>query len=202
MARRKEYTYEWNTHEVLHAATKTCKRCGGCGFHQEEICNCVFRNIFEVCHEQFKQSATTASTGIVTQGITCSRPTEDFAADFTLVGNRVLADRPLLQQVFQMYFLECDKWTVVALRNELTLPVFLSRRMKINNNLLFRRVFEVKVILGRAFRELQPYALYPLKEYFTKGTCNVMLHVQELLATPMEEVVEYTPDDEEFLLVA
>ena len=44
-------------------------------------------------------------------------------------------------------------------------------RLKIDRGLFFHAVYRIEQTLGRTFRELQPYGLYPLDEYFS-GTVN------------------------------
>jgi hypothetical protein len=91
--------------------------------------------------------------GIKVVGITCSRPAEEYVADFAVVGRRALRERPLLLVVFDLYILE-GLSTACCLR-----------KLKIQQNVFFRRVFQIKQELGRAFREVQPYPLFPLAAY-------------------------------------
>lgn len=151
--RKTEEDFHWSPTEVRLLSSTACPRCAGGGYANDaEICHCVFRRIFETCHRRYEQTASMA-TGVLVTGITCSRPAEEYAADFVLVGRRALQQRPLLLAVFNLYIVD-------GLPTQMCL-----RKLKIAQNVFFRRVFQIKQELGRAFREVRPYPLYPINEY-------------------------------------
>ena len=73
-------------------------------------------------------------------------------ADFCLVARRVLDDDD--HRLFRYYFLLGADWQLCA------------RRINMDRGNFFHAIYRVERLLGRAFSELQPYALYPLDEYF------------------------------------
>jgi hypothetical protein len=151
-------TFEWTDVDVRTSAHPKCNRCHGTGWFElgTTVCNCVFRSIFEACYRQYI-STNPYTSRVVSCGITVGRPSEEYAADFVMVGRRALADRPLLLEVFNLYIVS-GLDTVTCLR-----------KLNLNQGLFFRRVFSIKQVLGRAFRELRPYPLYPVNEYFARG---------------------------------
>jgi hypothetical protein len=85
-------------------------------------------------------------------GQTYSRKREEYIADFCLVSRRVLEDSEY--RVFKYFFLLGADWKLCC------------RQMKIDRGTFFHEVYRVEQILGREFADLEPYALYPLNEYF------------------------------------
>lgn len=84
--------------------------------------------------------------------MTWSRRDEDYIADFCLVSRRTLTD--FEHKVFRFHFLLGGDWKLCC------------RQMKIDRGTFFHAVYRVEQKLGRVFRELQPYSLFPLDEYF------------------------------------
>lgn len=73
-------------------------------------------------------------------------------ADFYLVTKRTLDAFEF--QLFRFHFLLGADWKLCC------------RRLKIDRGRFFHAVYRIEQKLGRVFRELQPYALFPLDEYF------------------------------------
>ena len=73
-------------------------------------------------------------------------------ADFCLVAKRTL-DRDE-HRVFRFHFLLGADWRLCC------------RQMKVDRGTFFHSVSRIEQNLGRAFARLEPYALYPLDEYF------------------------------------
>ena len=73
-------------------------------------------------------------------------------ADFCLVSRRTLDD--LEHQVFKYHFLLGAGWKLCC------------TRLNIDRGTFFYRIYRIEQKLGRIFCELEPYALYPLNEYF------------------------------------
>ncbi len=73
-------------------------------------------------------------------------------ADFCLVSQRNLDE--FENKVFRFHFLLGADWRLCC------------RQMKIDRGTFFHAIYRIEQRLGRAFRELQPFPLFPLDEYF------------------------------------
>lgn len=82
-----------------------------------------------------------------------SRKNEEYVADFCLVSSRFLNKTE--HTIFKYHFLLGADWKLCC------------RRLKIDRGTFFHIVYRIQHRLGRAFRELEPYALYPLSDYFS-----------------------------------
>ena len=87
------------------------------------------------------------------QRYTFSRKTEDYMADFCLVSRRALDDFDYM--VFRYYFLLGVDWKLCC------------RRLNCDRGIFFHAIYRIEQRLGRTFRELEPYGLYPIDEYFS-----------------------------------
>jgi hypothetical protein len=158
---------EWTRSETLALASARCHACEGLGLKQgrgKQIvpCKCVFRSIFRACYAKFKDcvershaisrpSQEVWGTG-VNRRATWGRKTEEFVADFCLVAQRNLT--PAEHQIFRFHYLLAADWRLCAARLQLTRGEF------------FGRTYRIEEKLGQVFRELKPYSLFPLDEYF------------------------------------
>jgi hypothetical protein len=92
------------------------------------------------------------------------RRSEEFAADFCLVSKRHLT--PAQYQLFKFHFLLGADWKLCC------------RRLKMERGAFFHEVYRIEKLLGEVFATLQPYALYPVDEYFgtviTRAKANVI----------------------------
>jgi hypothetical protein len=101
-----------------------------------------------------------------------SRKQEEFVADFCLVSRRSLEDDEYT--IFKYHFLLGADWKLCC------------RRLKIDRGIFFHMVYRIEQRLGRVFCELEPYALYPLNEYFggvvlkKSASCQFRVHYQPL----------------------
>jgi len=84
--------------------------------------------------------------------MTFARLDEDYICDFCLVSRRTLTD--FEHEVFRNHFLLGADWGLCC------------RQMKIDRGTFFHAVYRIQQKLGRVFRELEPYSLFPLDEYF------------------------------------
>ncbi|MGA2132730.1 MAG: hypothetical protein ABSH50_10590 [Bryobacteraceae bacterium] len=84
--------------------------------------------------------------------MTYGRKVEEYLADFCLVSRRTLTG--LEYDVFRFHFLLGADWKLCCWR------------LAIDRGTFFHTVYRIEQKLGRAFRELEPYSLYPLDEYF------------------------------------
>jgi hypothetical protein len=85
-----------------------------------------------------------------------SRSREDFSADFCLVSRRTLSGFDY--RVFRFHFLLGADWKLCC------------RQLGIDRGTFFHSVYRIEHLLGRAFAEVEPYALYPVDEYFSGMT--------------------------------
>ena len=83
---------------------------------------------------------------------TRGRKDEEFVADFCLVARRALSDCE--HKLFRYHFLLGADWKLC------------TRKLGIDRGTFFHRVYRIEQKLGRVFRELEPYGLFPLDEYF------------------------------------
>ena len=91
--------------------------------------------------------------------VTWGRKDEEYIADFCLVARRTLDD--VEYQIFRYHFLLGADWRLC------------SRRLSLERGNFFHAVYRIEQKLGRTFRELQPYSLYPLDEYFHGAGAHV-----------------------------
>jgi hypothetical protein len=87
-----------------------------------------------------------------------SRPAE-FRADFELIAKRTLSTDDWA--VFSAHHLMGNEWRVCC------------QRLGMSRGNYFHAVYKLENELGRVFRELKPYPLYPLDEYFQPVTRTV-----------------------------
>jgi hypothetical protein len=83
---------------------------------------------------------------------TWGRKDEEYIADFTLVAMRTLTEYE--GKLFRYHFLLGADWKLCC------------RQLKMDRGNFFHAVYRIEQRLGRVFRELEPYALFPLDEYF------------------------------------
>ena len=91
--------------------------------------------------------------------MTWGRKEEEYCADFLLVTKRTLT--PEEYQIFAFYHLQGADWKLCC------------RRLNMDRGLFFHAVYRIEQKMGKTFRELQPYALYPLDDYFHKSAMDV-----------------------------
>jgi hypothetical protein len=106
---------------------------------------------------------------------TFGRKEEEYIADFSLLSRRVLTDGE--HRIFRYHFLLGADWRLCC------------RKLKIDRGTFFHTVYRIQQRLGRAFREVQPYGLFPLDEYFN-GT---MRNPIPALGLPGAKVIPMRP---------
>jgi hypothetical protein len=120
----------------------------------------VYRAVFRACFFRFRECSEVTLTGSVSletnrgpQGrVTFSRKREEFMADFCLVSRRTLDEDE--HKLFRFHFLLGADWRLCC------------TRMCLDRGEFFHAVYRIQQRLGHAFADLEPYALYPLREYF------------------------------------
>ena len=74
-------------------------------------------------------------------------------ADFCLVSRRVLDEQQY--KIFKYHYLLGADWKLCC------------RKLGMERGAFFHEAYRIEQKLGRTFRELKPFALYPLDEYFS-----------------------------------
>jgi hypothetical protein len=90
---------------------------------------------------------------------TWGRKDEEYIADFCLVSKRTLDE--FEYKVFRFHFLLGADWRLCC------------RKLGIDRGNFFHTVYRIQQKLGRVFRELEPYSLFPLDEYFNGAVRGV-----------------------------
>ena len=163
--------FDWNHSETIALAKESCTQCQGNGLRRgngasaDAPCNCVLRSVFRVCYSRFQYCAQRerhmthvrlAILGGRVRRAVWGRKDEEFIADFCLVSKRYLDEEEY--KLFRFHFLLGADWKLCC------------RQLKMERGVFFHNVYRIQQKLGRAFCELQPYALYPLDEYFGGNT--------------------------------
>jgi hypothetical protein len=124
-------------------------------------CNCVLRAIFRACYARFRHCVgkekymSRISLEFVPgreRSFSWGRKDEEYAADFILVSRRTLD--PVQYRIFKYHYLLGADWKLCC------------HRLGIDRGNFFHAVYRIEETLGRIFRELEPYSLFPLDEYF------------------------------------
>ena len=84
---------------------------------------------------------------------TWGRKNEEYAADFILIAKRTLT--PEDYKMFNYHFLLGADWKLC------------TRKLKLDRGTFFHGIYRIQQTLGRTFRELKPYGIYPVDEYFS-----------------------------------
>lgn len=159
---------EWNRSETIALASLKCAQCTGLGLRNGRAgtlvpCGCVLRQIFRACYDRFKSCVKTEKSitsvrlehiggGGRNRGIIYGRKTEEYIADFILMTKRTLtADE---WRLFNWHYLLGADWKLCC------------QRMGVERGNFFHACYRIEHKLGRAFRETEPFGLFPLDEYF------------------------------------
>jgi hypothetical protein len=171
---------QWNRSQAIALASDECSQCHGVGMITGKRgisvpCNCVLRGVFRACYGKFIECtyqekhvsrARLEMSGGSNRRYSYGRKEEEFVADFFLVSRRTLDPKEF--QVFRYHYLLGADWRLC------------SRRLKMERGEFFHMVYRIEQRLGRVFRELKPYALFPLDEYFgTSGRVDVAAAAQQ-----------------------
>lgn len=177
---------DWTRSDTIALANHTCTRCHGVGLHigrtgQMVPCNCVLRSIFRACYARFRHCATKekfmsrVSLDFMPgreRNSSWGRKDEEYMADFILISRRTLSEFDY--QIFTFHYLLGADWKLCC------------RRMKIDRGAFFHAVYRVQQELGRVFRELEPYSLFPLDEYFHGPARSV--HASAVEPVPLSRI--------------
>jgi hypothetical protein len=158
---------QWSRSETLALSTRKCAHCRGTGLRfgkrgKLSPCQCVLRRIFRVCYAKFRECVSREKfvsrpslerRGGATGRLTWSRKHEEYAADFLLVTRRALTERQM--EIFRVHYLLGADWRLCV------------RRFQMEKWAFFHDIYIMEQKLGRLYRELEPYSLFPLDEYFS-----------------------------------
>jgi hypothetical protein len=164
---------EWNRSETIGLASATCVFCRGLGQRKTsekgevKTCKCVFRAIFRACYTRYRhcmeltgrssQMSLESTNGPIGYRI-WGRRNEEYLADFEKVSRRHLAG--VDQQIFNLHYIDGADWKVC------------TAKLGIDKGTFFHSIYRIQEHLGRIYRELEPYSLFPLDEYFTSHSRN------------------------------
>ena len=161
---------EWTRSETVGLSLAQCTTCHGLGLRmvkrdKEAPCNCVLRAIFRACYRRFKKCIEQEKhlsqckiqfTGGRERSMAWGRKDEEYIADFLLMVRRLLSDDEY--RLFSYRYLLGADWRLCAMR------------LKMDRGDFFHHLYRLEARLGKAFREVTPYGLYPLDEYFHGAT--------------------------------
>jgi hypothetical protein len=159
---------EWTRTETIAMASAACVFCRGLGLRYTDKlgvarpCSCVFRAIFRACLNRYQRCQSSAERikpvtheyfG-ATQGLrSYGRRNEEYIADFEAISRRILDAEEM--EVLRLYFFQSKDWK------------FCAEKLNSNRGNIFHMVYCIEEKLGRAFRETEPYGLFPVDEYFS-----------------------------------
>ena len=165
--------------ETIALANSKCVRCAGLGTSKNSACKCVYRRIFRVCLNRWRriQGQTVPVTCVRFDRVqpggggrrTWGNKDREYCADFELVARRSLTEQE--NRIFRLHYLAGADYNLCC------------RRVKIDKGNFFHAIYRIEEKLGRVFRHMKPYALFPLDEYFagvqTKGTATALKVVEK-----------------------
>jgi len=161
----------WTSQAAGELARFGCRECRGTGLLPGSafaLCNCVCRRVFRICYNRFRSCAE-AEAGAravkfrempsgVDRHMVWVRRNEDYCADFQAAARRVL--HPGLYRTFRVYHLLGAGLDLVA------------RQFHLCRTDVFDQVLEIEARVGRELALLQPYSLYPPREYMKTAAGN------------------------------
>jgi hypothetical protein len=149
-------------------ALGSCTKCDGSGVDQGKSCACVNRGVFRAVLRKFRECATyghnlrprsieaiSGPQGKTPQGCKNS----EYLADVHLTGKRTLSTDDW--RIFSAHHLLGADWKLCC------------QRLGMSRGNFFHACYRIEETLGRVFRELKPYALFPIDEYFQAVTRTV-----------------------------
>ena len=159
--------YQWTRADVLGLARTDCATCHGRGWFFSTpgyACHCVTRAIFRQLMAEWRKvkDAEHLAQFRVEQigqrgGKTCRRGSwsmkrPEFVADLEILARRVLS---------------LDEWLVWRAYHCSGAPyTWCCERFGLNKGVFFHLVYRIESRVGRAARELRPYALFPIADYY------------------------------------
>ena len=117
--------------------------------------------MFRICYDRFMRCAeqerhlshvSVEPPSGAYRPMSFGRKDEEYLADFCLVSRRNLTESE--HRLFRYHFILGADWTLC------------TRKLGMSRGNFFHAVYRIEQKLGRVFRELQPYPLFPLDDYF------------------------------------
>jgi len=177
---------EWTRSETLALAMHRCVQCHGSGLRLAKKglltpCNCVLRSIFRICFNRFEKCVTQerhlSRVSLEphagrSRSESWGRKDEEYIADFCIIARRTLDEEE--HRLFRFHFLLGADWKLC------------TRKLQMDRGNFFHAVYRIEHKLGRALREVEPYALFPLDEYYNGPSRSVALpRVRPILVMPL-----------------
>lgn len=159
----------WRHQDAIGLSDVNCVHCEGRGLKLlrrkgtgPRPCNCTLRGVFRACYAKFRELAEqdgemrqaqlnteySGPSGSKVWGI----KSREYCADFCLIARRVLDERD--HAIFRFHFLLGADYNLCC------------RKLGMDRGNFFHAVYRIEQQLGKAYREMEPYALFPLGEYF------------------------------------
>ena len=171
----------WDRSQVLAMASNHCRICQGAGlrarYHHSLPCGCVDRSIFRACMRHYRYLSefrilSRPSLIYAPRGkhshYSFGRKSEEFLADVWLTAKRSLARAEW--RVFELRFIRGLQWKEC------------TRLLGMDRGNFFHALYRIENNLGRMFRELRPYPLFPIDQYFyTAGDHPADVHCKKPL---------------------
>jgi len=177
---------DWTRSETLALAMHRCVQCHGSGLRLAKKglltpCNCVLRSIFRICFNRFEKCVTQerhlSRVSLEPHAGRCrseswGRKDEEYIADFCIIARRTLDEEE--HRLFRFHFLLGADWKLC------------TRKLQMDRGNFFHAVYRIEHKLGRALREVEPYALFPLDEYYNGPSRSVAPpRVRPILVMPL-----------------
>jgi len=158
---------EWSRSDTIGLSLHSCTKCNGLGTTLDragntQACRCALRAIFRICYNRFRQCveqdphASRMSCEPSLPGskrpTTWGRKDEEYIADFEMVSRRSLSEEEY--RIFRYHFYLGADWRLCC------------KKLNVDRGSFFHALYRIEEKLGRVYREMQPYALYPLEDYF------------------------------------
>ncbi len=154
----------WTPESAGQLARYGCRDCNGTGLAPGQgvvLCTCVCRRVFRTCYHRFRicVESEAAARGMafremprgVDRHLVWFRKNEDYCADFQAAARRALHRD--LYRTFRVYHLLGAGIDLVA------------RQFRLSRPEVYRQVSEIEAAVGRELALLQPYSLYPPRQY-------------------------------------
>ncbi len=159
---------DWSNRELEFLAQPTCSLCRGEGRSRDKRgrcrpCRCALRSIFRACYARFRtlieseRNLSHVSFDRNPRGAqrgAWGRKKEEYIADFEIIARRTL-----------------DPWHYRFFRYHHVLGAdvaLCARRLGVSRAAAYHALYHVESLLGLAYVTTQPYALYPLEDYFNE----------------------------------
>lgn len=166
---------DWNKRDLEFLARSNCPACKGQGclpLNQRGIrpCDCSLRGMFRACYARFRNcvddgralsrvSFDRSPAGRSNRGM-WGLKREEFMADFELVARRSLTQAE--HRLFRFHHILAASEAMCA------------KRLGISTHAAKKAIQRLEAKLGLTFAMLEPYALYPLYDYFNRTRSEPM----------------------------